>query len=33
MLAEVIFLARTQDEDDLEWLDDAVNHEPLFIGV
>ena len=30
MLDEVIFLARTQDEDDLEWLDDAVKHEPLF---
>jgi hypothetical protein len=30
ILDEVVFAARTQDEDDLEWLDYAVAHEPLF---
>jgi hypothetical protein len=30
MLDEVIFLARTQDEDDLAFLENIVEHEPLF---
>jgi hypothetical protein len=30
MLDEVIFLARTQDQDDLDWLDETVASEPLY---
>jgi hypothetical protein len=31
MLDEVIFLARTQNEEDLDWLDQLVASEPLYI--